>query len=444
MKFHHIEAPSQILVFLAFVGNPHTSAFPLSFIPQLREQNAYSIDTEQQQGLAISVLMVRRESDINVMDPEDTGQVPSQSPSHYFTRRSFSYVSSAAAISLALPQSSTCAASEISFGDSGDPPLVTLLNGLAIPAVGYGLYKTPFSQSYRGTTIALCKANVRYFDTAMAYGNAAEVGRAIKDIGGVFPTRYMGLSDKESPKLRDRRIGRKDLFLATKVDNASQSANAAAVRRSVLDHLRIMKMSYVDMCSVHSPLTDKSRRLGTYAALCDLVKEGIVRSVGVCNYGVQALDEIVSAGLPLPAVNQLELSPFNQHKDVVDWADSYGMKLSCAPWSKLSGATGPQDGWAKLSAMAKSRNATKAQILVRWSLQKGYICVPRSGTSSKVERMAIIENSGYGVKDLVLNNDEMKILDSLDVQWKAGTLGRRDGWSDDDVKSSQWEPTDYV
>mmetsp|Transcript_25757 Transcript_25757/g.38681 ORF Transcript_25757/g.38681 Transcript_25757/m.38681 type:complete len:94 (-) Transcript_25757:130-411(-) len=89
---------------------------------------------------------------------------------------------------------------------------------------------------------------------------------------------------------------------------------------------------------------------------------------------------------------------------------------------------------------------TKAQILVRWSLQKGYICVPRSGCGSKLERIAFGENSYGGVNvsggGCALTKEDMDILDGLDIGLKAGKLGRRDGWEDGDVTGDDWDPTD--
>ena len=83
----------------------------------------------------------------------------------------------------------------------------------------------------------------------------------------------------------------------------------------------------------------------------------------------------------------------------------------------------------------------QAQVLVRWALQKGYISVPRSGTGSKVERKAIFENSYHGVEPFQLSLDDMETLDGLDVNLKAGKLGRKDGWEDSDVKGVDWDPT---
>lgn len=160
------------------------------------------------------------------------------------------------------------------------------------------------------------------------------------------------------------------------------------------------------------------------------------------------MSEIENANLELPSINQLELSPFNQHKDVVDWCQERNITIGCSAWSKLSGNTGPQEGWTVLSDIAKKKKMTKAQVLVRWSLQKGYVCVPRSSSSSKIERIAIAENSYGGVnsegQSYVLTNEEMKILDGLDVGFKAGKLGRRDGWNDNDVTSDNWDPTTFV
>lgn len=185
-------------------------------------------------------------------------------------------------------------------------------------------------------------------------------------------------------------------------------------------------------------------------------EDGLIRSVGVCNYGVGPLRELREAGLRLPAVNQLELSPFNTHAMTRNFCETEGIALGCGAWSKLSGVNGPTDGWnavCKLAAAASTRRTkmgggvvTPAQVLVRWSLQKGYVCVPRSGVGSIPERLAIGENSYGGVneEDFVLSAKEMKVLDGLDVEYTTGRLGRRDGWEDSDVGGLEWDPTDVV
>lgn len=91
--------------------------------------------------------------------------------------------------------------------------------------------------------------------------------------------------------------------------------------------------------------------------------------------------------------------------------------------------------------MGKARGLTKAQVLVRWALQKGYISVPRSGSKYKIEREAIRENSYGGVKDTVLTEKEMETLAGLDEKLPAGRLGVLDGWSASDIISETWDPT---
>ena len=175
---------------------------------------------------------------------------------------------------------------------------------------------------------------------------------------------------------------------------------------------------------------------------------GFVKSVGVCNYGLVPLREIESAGLNLPVVNQLEISPFNTHDDVVAWCREKGVSLGCGAWSKLSGVDGAPEKWAILADIGKRKGMTNAQVLVRWSLQKGYLCVPRSASTSKIERIAFAENSYGGVNPsgdiFVLSEEEMLVLDSLNVGLKAGKLGRRDGWDDNDVTGLDWDPANYV
>jgi diketogulonate reductase-like aldo/keto reductase len=126
---------------------------------------------------------------------------------------------------------------------------------------------------------------------------------------------------------------RKVLFLSHKLSNDEQSTDPKVVRQAVLSTIQTLGVGdYLDLVSIHSPLTDSSRRLATYQALLGLKSEGLIRGVGVCNYGLKPLQEIVDSGMPLPVINQLELSPFNLHKNVVDWCNTNGVSVSCAAW----------------------------------------------------------------------------------------------------------------
>lgn len=272
---------------------------------------------------------------------------------------------------------------------------------------------------------------------------------------------------------------REELFLSYKISNEEQSTDPNEIRKVLERAIQDLEggnkqqqkgsIGYFDMVSIHSPLTTKEKRLGTYKALIQLKRESrLVKNVGVCNYGLNPLMEILDlvdthGGLEemLPAMNQLELSPFNRHSEVVKFCEARNIAVGCGAWSKLSNPdTGPKQQWEMLSDLASKKNVTKAQLLVAWSLQSGYVCVPRSSSKAKLERTAIIENTYGGtnklykqpiiavVKDertgetqtkkivtvrpqdssLYLTDEEMKFLNGLDVSWKAGKLRRTDGW----------------
>jgi len=364
------------------------------------------------------------------------------------------------------------------------PPLLSISGGLKrkalikIPRVGYSFYKTAPDQAAKCADFAL-RAGVRHFDLGTLYNSNTEIALSLKkyldtgidavdfskekpELMAVLDSTKMagdehslatisgGLLTGISPSpagSAGRRGRREGLFISHKVSNGEQSTARIDVRRSVKAQIAALGTQYLDMVSIHSPLTDKARRMETYAALLELRDIGFVKSIGVCNYGLGPLREIKDSGLDLPSVNQLELSPFNTHAAVVSWCQENGVAVSCGAWSKLSGADGPQDQWAIVADIAKKKGMTKAQVLVRWSLQKGYICVPRSTATSKIEKIAIAENSYGGVNPkggpFILSDEEMTIIDSLNVDWKAGKLGRRDGWSDDDVIGVDWDPTEY-
>jgi diketogulonate reductase-like aldo/keto reductase len=358
------------------------------------------------------------------------------------------------------------------------PPIMSIRsNGKSkIPRVGYSFYKTAADQAARCTSLALY-AGVRHLDVGTQYQSNAEIAKALQrylDLGlsgldlkeekpdlleQLEATRLAGEQHAIETASNPRNIspapagsagrrGRRDnLFISHKISNEEQSTDPVVVRRNVKAAIQELGCQYLDMVSIHSPLTDKARRMTTYNALLDLKESGFVKAVGVCNYGLGPLQELSMANLELPAVNQIELSPFNAHKDIVTWCDNNGVAIACSAWSKLSGADGPVDQWEAVNKMAQQKGMSKAQILVRWSMQKGYICVPRSAVASKLERLAIAENSYGGVNrqdSFMLTPEEMQTLEGLDVSYKCGKLGRRDGWTDGDVTGPGWEPTDFV
>jgi 2,5-diketo-D-gluconate reductase A len=301
---------------------------------------------------------------------------------------------------------------------------------LAIPRIGYSMYKTTADQVTDGVRHAL-QAGVRHFDVATQYGTNEQVGVALKE--------YIQSSGSAWGKQRRQN----ELFVTHKISNAEQaSMDEASLQKAVLDQASVLGVRRLDLVMLHSPLVvDPSQRLRSYQALWNLQERGIIGAVGVCHFGVSRLQELVDAGLPPPTVIQLILSPFNQHRDVATWARTHGSILSCSAWSKLSSVQGPEQGWTILGKIAENKGMTKQQVLIRWAIQRGYLCVPRSSSKYKIERQAIVENSWDATKDFILSDEEMSILDGLDERLPAGRLGIIDGWESSDITSETWDPT---
>ncbi|KAL7509816.1 hypothetical protein ACHAXN_006767 [Cyclotella atomus] len=327
---------------------------------------------------------------------------------------------------------------------------------ISMPLIAYSFYKTSPEQAPRGLALAL-RAGVRHFDLATDYGNFDEVAPILKQYWNTGKIDWKFEDEKEELlQLLDRtkkaagsfrtkmdgKQRRQDIFLTYKLSNDEQSTDPSSIKNKVESILSQLDTPCIDLVSLHSPLPGSERRISTYKTLLDLKEKGLIRAVGVCNYGLCHLKELSANGFPLPAVNQLEISPFNTHDPIVRYCKESSIQVSCAAWSKLSSVSGPVEQWAKLGELAKDKGVTKAQVLVRWALQKGFGCAPRSGTGSKLERIAVAENSFGGVVNFNLSENDMDLLRSLDVDYKAGKLGRRDGWKDEDVTSDSWDPTD--
>jgi diketogulonate reductase-like aldo/keto reductase len=306
--------------------------------------------------------------------------------------------------------------------NAADKQPLLAAGSIAVPRVGFGLYKTAPEETKAAVALAL-EAGVRHFDTAASYNNEAELGAA----------------------LREGDTG-ENVFVATKVA-VTAGASARDAVAAAADRLKRAP----DCVYVHSPLAPKERRLETWAALNEARREGLCRAVGAANCGLRHLKEFEIAG-PAPALVQLELSPYNQRPAEVAWARGNRAVVTCAAWSKLSGAYnwGSDAAYKTLNAACKAHGATKAQVLVRWALQRGFVPLPRSGVSDSVQRLAIAQNSLSGVEDGVtwrggqLSAQEMRSLNQLEDRLASGRLGRTDGWTADQVEGPDWDPTTYV
>ncbi|CAB4255589.1 similar to Saccharomyces cerevisiae YJR096W Putative xylose and arabinose reductase [Maudiozyma barnettii] len=241
---------------------------------------------------------------------------------------------------------------------SGLPQLKTLNNGVQIPELGLGLWQTPESKTANIVYEAL-KVGYRHFDSAQWYANEKGAAKGI--------IRWL----KEDPKNHKR----KDVFFTTKVKDPSHGYENT--KQSIKESLEQVKgIGYIDLVLVHSPQSNKNLRLGTWKALQELVNEGVVKSIGVSNYGVPHIQEILKWDEMTikPVINQVEINPWLTRKEIVNFCHKNGIEVEA--YSPLTRGKRLND--PALMKIAKKYGKQPAQILIKWSIQKGFIVLPKT------------------------------------------------------------------
>ena len=268
-------------------------------------------------------------------------------------------------------------------------PTLTLNDGLTIPQLGYGVFKVPPADTERAVSEAL-EIGYRHIDTAAIYGNEEGVGAAIAGSG----------------------IARGELYVTTKLWNDRQAGEEphAAIRES-LDKLGLER---VDLYLVHWPAPANDNYLNAWEKLIEIREAGLTRSIGVSNHLVEHLDRIVTATGVTPAVNQIELHPAYQQRDVVEWANRHNVRIEA--WGPLGQGKYPLFDAPAVADAASAHDRTPAQIVLRWHLQKGNIVFPKS-----VQEKRLREN--IDVFGFTLDESEIAAIDALDPLDGSGRVG---------------------
>ncbi|WES97490.1 aldo/keto reductase [Chryseobacterium arthrosphaerae] len=258
-------------------------------------------------------------------------------------------------------------------------PVVTLNNGVDIPALGFGVWQMDDLKECENAVIKAIQTGYRMIDTAAIYQNETAVGAAVKNSG----------------------VNRDELFITSKVwvqDHGYEKAKSAFQR--TLDRLQ---MDYLDMYLIHWPYGDF---LGTWKALEELYQEGKIKAIGVCNFTVEKLEELNVHSTVLPVINQIELHPVFQQKELQVYDRENNIVTQ--PWSPLGNGNADLLNNADLKSVAEKYGKTVAQVILRWHLQEGFVVIPKSVTPSRIE-----EN--FNVFDFELTEDEMNVVRSLDT-----------------------------
>jgi len=258
-----------------------------------------------------------------------------------------------------------------------------------MPLLGFGVYQNFTTEQ---SVLEAFKAGYRHVDSAQVYRNEDHVGLAVKEC----------------------QIDRGDLFITTKC--ASRRHGYLSTLRGVDESLEKFGLDYIDLFLIHDPLSGSERRLDTYKALEECRKSGKIRTVGVSNYSINHLEEIKNAGYEMPSVNQIELHPLCQQKPIV----SYCRQNSIVVQAYCPLIKGKMDH-PVIQEVANKHNREPAQILLRWSLQNGFVPLPKSATPERIR-------SNARLYDFALDPDDMSKLDALD-KGKEGAVS--------------WNPVDF-
>ncbi|MCA2004775.1 MAG: aldo/keto reductase [Ignavibacterium sp.] len=257
-----------------------------------------------------------------------------------------------------------------------------LNNGYEMPYFGLGVYKAaPGKETIEAFSYAL-EIGYRLIDTAAVYGNEKEVGIAVRQSG----------------------IPREEIFITTKLWNDDHGYESAL--KAFDESLKRLNLDYVDLYLIHWPVP--RLRKDSWKALEKIYSEGRCKAIGVSNYMIKHLEEMRDYAEIIPAVNQVEFSPFLYQKELLEYCKSKNIEVEAySPLARMKKKNNPV-----VNSIARKYNKTHAQILIRWCLEHELIVIPKSS-----DRKRIKENAD--VFDFSLNDDDMKQLNSLNENFRV-------------------------
>ena len=260
---------------------------------------------------------------------------------------------------------------------------VTLNNGLTMPKVGLGVWKTTPAEATQMVATAIANG-YRLIDTAKQYGNEAGVGAGLQK----------GLAENH--------LKRQDLFVTTKIFNGDQG-DYDKVRSAFNDQLEHLQTDYVDLLLLHWPVFNRYNE--SWRALEDIYKDGQAKAIGVCNFNVAHLTNLLDHAAINPQVNQIEFNPRIHQPETVAFCQGNHIQLEA--WSPLGNGqllTNPV-----VKQIADKYGKSSAQVELRWELQQGFVVIPKSTHANRMkENMAVF--------DFKLDADEMEAIAELDEE----------------------------
>lgn len=260
-----------------------------------------------------------------------------------------------------------------------------LRNQVAIPCVGFGTWKSPDGEvAYNAVKKAL-QVGYRHIDTAAIYGNERSVGQAIKDSG----------------------IPRSEIFVTTKLWNDSHSYDLAY--KGLEQSLQRLQLDYVDLYLIHWPNPSAFRdhwakaNAEAWRAMEEMYQSGKIRAIGVSNFRIHHLQALYQTAQIKPMVNQIRVCPGELPTELIEFCRQDQMLIEA--YSPLG--TGAIFEVPEMVALAAKHQTTVAQIALKWSIQKGFLPLPKSVTASRIE-----ENTKF--LEIQLSDQDVAKIDQLD------------------------------
>ncbi|WP_283683761.1 aldo/keto reductase [Clostridium perfringens] len=265
---------------------------------------------------------------------------------------------------------------------------ITLNNGIEMPRVGLGVFRVENSSELVNAVKVAIKNGYRSIDGAAIYGNEEAMGEGIRE------------------GIKEAGISREDLFITSKVWNADlgYESTIAAYEAS----LKRLGVDYLDLYLIHWPVEGKYKE--AWRALEYLYKEGRVKAIGVSNFQVHHLQDLLKDAEIKPVINQIELHPYLSQEKVREFCKENDIQVEA--WSPLMAGNGLLENDI-LKAIAKKYNKTTAQVVLRWDLQNQVITIPKSTNEGR-----LVEN--IDIFGFNLSKDDMDRIDSLNKDLRVG------------------------
>jgi len=260
---------------------------------------------------------------------------------------------------------------------------VTLNNGIEMPLLGFGVFQMTDAAECERAVVEAIETGYRLIDTAASYLNETQVGNALKQSG----------------------IARDELFVTTKLwmQDASYEGAKAQFERSI----NRLQLDYVDLYLIHQPYGDVH---GAWRAMEELHQAGKIRAIGVSNFHPDRLADLIAFNKVVPAVNQIEVNPFNQQLHAVPWMLTRGIQPEA--WAPFAEGKNGLFQHPELTAIGEKYGKSVGQVVLRWIFQRGIVSLAKT---VRKERMA--EN--INVLDFELSADEMLHITAIDTATSA-------------------------